>query len=530
MRTLRQRVLVTLIATLLAGGCGWGGGYLLGSQLALRQARHQLQANAERLMAEENATLKETYATLKKMSSSPYPRCSAAELDYFRKLLFQTDYLRDGGRMGDGKIACSATLNAAGLAHAALVPQYTMPGGTKVYKAAGLLQVRDQPTFALQFGDFYVVVNSGADRRLDKNPVPFIVTVVPASQKKPGRLMSSSPQPDDAIFTQEGFARKRDTLYFTRCTPDSRSCVSTYVAIADAIHADRAVLRYFMTLGAAVGALFGFVLSLLYRRSRSMEQQLRRAVSKDRPRVVYQPIVDPASRRIVGAEALARWTDEDGFEIGPDVFVKIAEQCGFMGALTRIILRRALREMGPVLRAHPDFKLSINISASDLSDPLFLPMLEHALARESVAPPSVVIEITESSTARNSVAAETIRQLRARGHSVHVDDFGTGYSSLSYLHDLDVDAIKIDQSFTRAIGTEAVTVGILPQILAMAHALRLHVIVEGVETGEQARYFAGLSDPVQMQGWLFGRPVPAGDFQRILAENEQKGDPSASAG
>ncbi len=529
MKTLKQRVLVTLIATILAAGCGVGGGYLLGGLLALRQARHQLQKDAGRLITEENATLKETYATLKKISSSPYPPCSEAELGYLRKLLFQTDFLRDGGRMHEGKIECSATLSRAELPQAALLAEYSMPGGTKVYRATGLLQVRNQPTFALQFGEFYVVINSGASRRLDTTTMPFIVTVVPASQRNPGRLMSSTPLPDDAIFTQEGFARKRDTLYFTRCTPDSRSCVSAYIAIPDAMHSDRALLRLFMVLGGVVGALFGFVLSFLYRRSRGMEQQLRRAVSKERPRVVYQPIVDLASRRIVGAEALARWTDEDGFEISPDVFIKIAEQRGFMRDLTRLVVRRALREMGPLLRSHSGFHLSINVAASDLCDAEFLPMLEQALARESVVPPSVVIEITESSTARSGAAMETIHQLRARGHSVHIDDFGTGYSSLSYLHDLSIDAIKIDQSFTRAIGTEAVTVGILPQILAMAQALKLHVIVEGVETGEQASYFAGLVEPAQGQGWLFGRPVPADDFQRLLAENEAKVVASVSA-
>jgi sensor c-di-GMP phosphodiesterase-like protein len=127
------------------------------------------------------------------------------------------------------------------------------------------------------------------------------------------------------------------------------------------------------------------------------------------------------------------------------------------------------------------------------------------------------------------VAVETIHQLRRRGHSIHIDDFGTGYSSLSYLHDLSVDAIKIDRSFTQSIGTEAVTVAILPQILAMAQALNLLVIVEGIETEQQAEYFAIHSQPVLAQGWLFGRPVPSEQFHRLLAEDRKKATASECA-
>jgi sensor c-di-GMP phosphodiesterase-like protein len=111
-------------------------------------------------------------------------------------------------------------------------------------------------------------------------------------------------------------------------------------------------------------------------------------------------------------------------------------------------------------------------------------------------------------------AVETIRQLRAVGHQVEIDDFGTGYSSLVYLKDLRVDAIKIDKAFTQTIGTEAVIGSLLPQILAMAEALDLNVIAEGIETEAQADFFASWRFPVQGQGWHFGRPIPAEEFRQ----------------
>ncbi len=175
-----------------------------------------------------------------------------------------------------------------------------------------------------------------------------------------------------------------------------------------------------------------------------------------------------------------------------------------------------------MLRERPGFRVNVNIAAADLADPKFLPMLEESLASAKVSPKSLGIEITESYTARQQVAKDTILHLRRRGHFVHIDDFGTGYSSLAYLHDLSVDAIKIDKAFTKAIGTEAVTVSILPQILDMADTLKLRVVVEGIETQEQASYFASADQRIFAQGWLFGRPVPVESFRRALAENEKK--------
>jgi sensor c-di-GMP phosphodiesterase-like protein len=521
-RTRKIRILVALAATILAACCGVGAGYLLGGGLALRQAKHQIQENASGLMTEEIATLSEAYATIEKMHASTYPYCSAEEIGYFRKLLFQTDYLSDAGRMHDGIIDCSSVLSQDDLPRAPLKPVVIMGSGGRVYVVTGPFQVRNKPTFAIQVGDMYVVINSNTGKPEGSPPFPFIMTVIPALHRSPVRLMSTSPQPDDALFSRAGFAWKRGTLYCTLCTSDKLSCATTFITMTDVLQSDRTLMRICMALGGMTGALFGLVLALFYRRTRSMEQQLRRAIRKDKLRVEYQQIVSLASGRIVGAEALARWTDEEGFAVGPDIFVKIAEERGFVGSITRLVVRHVLRDFAATLRACPDFRLSINVAATDLADSRFLPMLERALKRAEVPAESLIIEITESCTARHEMAIAAILRLRQKGHSVHIDDFGTGYSSLSYLHDLAVDAIKIDRSFTRTIGTEAITVAILPQILAMAGALNLQVIVEGIETSQQAVYFAALEQPILGQGWLFGRAVAPEEFHRLLAEDKKR--------
>ena len=128
--------------------------------------------------------------------------------------------------------------------------------------------------------------------------------------------------------------------------------------------------------------------------------------------------------------------------------------------------------------------------------------------------------MTERSTADLAVARASIRRLREAGYKVHIDDFGTGFSSLSYIDQLAVNAIKIDRSFTRAVGTDAVTAPILPQMIAMAESLGLEVIVEGVETEAQKKFLSANEKPLRLQGWSFSKPLSAEALSAFLDRND----------
>jgi sensor c-di-GMP phosphodiesterase-like protein len=340
-----------------------------------------------------------------------------------------------------------------------------------------------------------------------------------------------APQGKELNLTTDGTARLGDTLYATRCSTLHFDCVTASTSVSDALHGERGVIAGSTGVGGLSGILLGMAFSFVYSRSRDLCQQLRWAIARDKLQVVYQPIVSLGTGRIVGAEALARWNDEDGNAVGPDIFVKIAEEHGFVGAITKMVVRPALRAFAETLRNHPDFHLSVNVTAADLADPGFLPMLDDSLKRAKVKSNSLVIEITERSTANSEEAMETIRNLRRRGHSIHIDDFGTGYSNLDKLLYLYADTIKIDKAFTRVIGTESVAVAILPQILAMANSLSLEVVVEGIETGRQAGYFSPATQRIYGQGWFYGRPVTAEEFHRLLADDWSKalGTPEPAA-
>ncbi|MGP8269614.1 MAG: EAL domain-containing protein [Terracidiphilus sp.] len=516
---LKQSDLLRLATTTVAAVCGMLVISLLEIGILLRSAESKLGQDDMQILNELGSIQDESHTVLTAMNASRDPFCSDAEIAYFRRLIFNSEYLRDAGRMRDGRIECSTALGRENLPGTQFKPAASLPDGSVIYRDISPYQSHDEYTFGRQLGDSYVVLDPREISRVDSinvNRTTTFIDPIHHQLRQPGRVL---PLKAGVVTDRNWQGKAGNLLLATRCDALRPVCVTTYITIPVLLNAWRGQLIGFTMLGGIIGALVGLVCALYYGHSRSMVNQLRRAIARDELRVAYQPIVNLASRKIVGAEALVSWTDEEGFTIGPDVFVKLAEERGFVGAITELVVRHALREFKEVLCSGSDFRLSINVTAADLSDPKFIPMLMRAVDEAGVPARSLAIEITESSTARGEIAMETIFQLRQEGYSVHIDDFGTGYSSLAYLHELSIDAIKIDIAFTQAIGTGSALVSILPQLIGITQALSLEMIVEGVETEEQADYYASASGQTLAQGWLFGRPIPAGDFHRRLAED-----------
>lgn len=522
MRTQVQRVVITIVSAIFLAAAGALGGYILGRAFALRQAAARLDHYANSILLEGVTSSAESRAILASMNTSSYGLCSDSEIEYFRQLIFQSQFLKAAGRMRDGRIECSTTSGRSELAETQNTPAISRQDGTKIYKNLPAFRVDDQNVISVQLGNSFIVYNPYDLASLAAPPMHFTETAIDATTRRGVPLLGDLPTVNRNFLMREGKVQIGDTVYATRCSTDGATCMTAYISIPDALAVTRSYATIFLALGALSGALVGLLFPMLYSRNKSAEQQLLRALRADALTVVYQPIVDLATGHIVEAEALVRWTDEYKNAVSPEVFVKIAEERGFVGQITKLVLRHALRDFGATMRARSTFRVNVNIAASDLADSEFLPMMEKALGDAEVSPRNLGIEITESYTARQQVARNTILRLRRQGHYVAIDDFGTGYSSLAYLHDLSVDAIKIDKAFTKAIGTDAVTVSILPQILTMAETLKLRVVVEGIETRAQADYFAASNQRIHAQGWLFGRPVPARQFLQMLDEEEAR--------
>ena len=250
---------------------------------------------------------------------------------------------------------------------------------------------------------------------------------------------------------------------------------------------------------------------------RFLERELHRALAEGALDVHYQPIVTADGTRVVGVEALARWTDASRGAIPPSVFVPVAEQTGLMGQLGEFVLRRALAD---AIR-WPELSIAVNLSPVQVRDRGLLLLVSTLLHESQVAPERVVLEVTEGVLIDNPEEAKAqLGALRALGVEIALDDFGTGYSSLSYLRHFPIDKLKIDSSFVAPLGRSQESRVLIQAMVGLGRALGLTVVVEGVETEEQ-RVLLRLAGCNEMQGHLFARPAPREAIDRLVAGDPQ---------
>lgn len=246
-----------------------------------------------------------------------------------------------------------------------------------------------------------------------------------------------------------------------------------------------------------------------------LELELRQASSRNQLRVLYQPIVDINSERIIGAEALLRWEHPQLATITPDRFIDIAEEIGAIVGITHWVLHQACAHAA-AMRAtgFGAFRIAVNISARDLCDPDFHTHVSDILAEHGLGEDALDIEVTESITL-NDVAVKTISALQAAGVRVVIDDFGIGYSSLEYVKRLPVGAIKIDRSFVEGVAHNPQDQAIVKAITTLATNLGVGVIAEGVETAAQRDFLTTVYAP-SAQGYYYSEPIPQREFAHLL--------------
>ena len=250
----------------------------------------------------------------------------------------------------------------------------------------------------------------------------------------------------------------------------------------------------------------------------ALEAELGRAAERDELELYFQPRVSTGPGELAGAEALLRWRHPRHGLIGPDHFIALAEETGAVVPIGRWVLRAACAHAAAWQRSHGKaMPVAVNLSARQFTDPALLDDVTEALQRAGLAASALELEITESTVMQDpEQAARLMASLRARGVRIAIDDFGTGYSSLGYLKRFPVSAVKIDRSFVRGLPENEDDAAIARAVLAMAKALRLDVVAEGVERAEQLDFLRREGCP-EYQGYLCSRPLPAAEFERWLA-------------
>jgi diguanylate cyclase (GGDEF)-like protein/PAS domain S-box-containing protein len=259
-----------------------------------------------------------------------------------------------------------------------------------------------------------------------------------------------------------------------------------------------------------------------------LEKNLRRAVAHEEFDLHYQPIVDLHSGRIVGAEALLRWNpaqaEEFDGDVSPAEFIPIAEEAGLIVPIGRWVLEHACAQVAEWRRRiAPDLNVAVNLSARQFQNECIVASVKEILATAALAPTALDLEITESLLMGESERlAPIFESLTGMGVRFSIDDFGTGYSSLSYLQRFPIENLKVDRSFIRGLPDDSDAVALAQAIIAMARALGMRVVAEGVETKEQMTFLKGAGCH-EMQGFYFSRPVPAHEFERLLLASQTIG-------
>jgi len=520
----KPRLSAPWVATLV---CVLGGmllGYVAGVGVVLHRAKNQLERQALNILNSSDGASGEAVSVLVKIDSSSYASCSSEEIAFFRSLIFKSRFLKDAGHMYVRSIECSSMLGRLHEPMSVAEPDYTSAAGTHIFRTLPEPATGGAGIFGAQLGNAYVVFSPWVFSDQGITDAHFTVTVRDKNLSHSGFISGERPDLPVAVLTRDGVGSISGLLYATRCSRYFPTCTTAYDPIVRIVAQERPGELVDSGLGGLGGLVFCMLWSVRLQRNRSMEQQLRRAIKRDSFRMVYQPLVDIATSKVVGAEALIRWNDEEGTPVSPDVFIAMAEELGIIREITRLVVRHVLEDLGETLTRHPTFCLSINVSAADLLDAAFCSTLETSLRDAGVSTKSLAIEVTERSMANGAPIAEALRALRGAGFSVHLDDFGTGYSSLACLQELEIDAVKIDRAFIRAIGTGSVARGLLQQILGIAEYLSLEVILEGVETREQVDYFVATGKALVGQGWYFGRPGPAAEIKSALSSQDATPD------
>jgi diguanylate cyclase (GGDEF)-like protein/PAS domain S-box-containing protein len=261
----------------------------------------------------------------------------------------------------------------------------------------------------------------------------------------------------------------------------------------------------------------------------ALERKLRHALERNEFVLHYQPMVEIATGRVVGAEALVRWQDPELGLIPPEEFIPVAEETQLIVPLGAWVLRTAITQMKAWHDAgHTWLRVAVNLSPRQFQDRELVATVERVLADTGFPAQFLDLEITESTAMQNAeLSLSILNRLKEMGIRISIDDFGTGYSSLSYLKRFPIDTVKIDQDFVRDLTTD--DAAIISAVISMARALNLRVIAEGVETEEQLA-FLRREQCAEMQGFLYSQPLSAADFESALRIGMAGPLPVASAG
>ena len=505
-------MLAIAAATLSVGSMLYLSRYHAGSE---EQAR--LNGFAQRGLMRAQSTLNDIRAILFALNALSVTPCSTEHIAILRRLTANTRSVDEIDYFEDGLLKCTSW----GITDEPIEPpaaDFTTEDGVKVTIRTSPLVSKGNPVMATHYNAYTVltvperfsdvIVDEGIQLVIASDSGKIVGTLHSPNLQLAARIIADPRNvvDDDFLFSVE---RSADFIVIAL---EPRRYLFLRLHEEDMLFVPIGILLAVL----AMGCVF-----MRTRRRLSPLGELIIAVKKRELIAHYQPIIELASGRCVGAEALLRWQRPDGEVLRPDLFIPLAEESGLIGAITEQVIGLVVRDLRTMLVSDRSLHVAINLGADDIKDGRGLDAIQAALANTGIEHRQIWLEATERGFLDITSACLTLGRARELGHAVSVDDFGTGYSSLSSLQKLPLDAVKIDKSFIDKIGTDSVSSSVTPHIIAMAKTLHLSIFAEGVETQGQADYLRN-QKVEYAQGWLFSMAVPVEEFISYYKKNREQ--------
>ncbi|ELY4219827.1 cyclic di-GMP phosphodiesterase [Cronobacter sakazakii] len=477
---------------------------------------HQQRGNQYDLLARDIHHYLNTYfAQLKSSADALQPltlaECGTVSSELTSRAAFNLN-VRAFLLVRDGAAYCSSATGKLHLPLRNLAPDIDTHKTVDISIIPGTPMMPDKPSIVMWFGN-PLMEGRGIVTTLNVNLTPYLVYTARQNDLNGLALVAK----DRALTTFSGKVMTPDEL---PASPLRSESVQGYplklYLYGDTMPAEDRHLA--LLLGLLIGLLGGtLTVILLALRARS-GREIVSAIKRNQFFVVYQPVVDAATRQIRGVEALMRWEHPSAGMIPPDAFINFAEAQGLIVPLTRHLFRLIAQDVPRLQQTlPPGAKLGINIAPGHLHSAQF--KMDIQKLRASLPPDyfQLVFEITERDMIREEEALDLFQWLHEQGYEIAVDDFGTGHSALIYLERFTLDYLKIDRGFVNAIGTETITSPVLDAVISLAKRLNMATVAEGVETQEQAKWLT-VRGVNFLQGYYFSRPMRAADLPASMKE------------
>ncbi len=471
---------------------------------ALDKERTHLEEYSRRALKNISLSLQQGRDVIVSMESWRGAPCSEEHVHLMRQVTVNTRSVEEIGYFEPGQPGCTSWGSSSVLSGSGQTP-YTDEAGFHINVkltpyASGL-----DPVTLLRRGPYSVLINSGRliDIILDDGMQLGIFYK--------GQLVNVSPGAGGENISRY-FSNEEPSSDYLHASADQDGWSAVVAEPTSSVDTTfYGELVWMLPIGIGMGCVVIFLVVSIMRNRLSPAAEMEIAIRQREFIVHYQPIIDSATGRCIGAEALVRWIRPDGSMVSPEQFIPLAEQTGLILPITDLVINAVVTDMAQALERDRSLHVSINICAQDLMSGRFLTTLQTCLARTGIHNDQVWIEATERGFIDADSANDTLRKARQLGFTIAIDDFGTGYSSLQYLERMPVNLLKIDKSFVDTINKDAASSLVIGHIIDMAKTLGLKIVAEGVEHTYQADYLRQ-RNVEYFQGWLYSKALPADDF------------------